>query len=162
MVPINRQSLSVYVLSLIAAMVLRIFPLPSAVQAFNPDWILLLLIYWSLAAPEKVGIFNACFVGLLADVLTGKLLGQQALAYAVAIYLCVKLHKRLRRFPLLQQSLFIMGVLLVAQSLLFWIENLARPPRLEAVFWLPVASGTLAWPLVFAIMRKIRLPELPA
>lgn len=161
--PLNsRQSFSIYVLSVIIAMMLRIAPWPDFIKYFNPDWILLVLIYWSLAAPERVGIFNGWFVGLLTDVLTGRLLGQHALAYAFAIFLCLKLHRRLRHFPMFQQALFVLVVLLLSQSLLFWTDNIRNPPHFEAIFWLPVITGTLCWSSVYSILRKIRFPDVSA
>jgi rod shape-determining protein MreD len=160
MAPTHRDSFGLYILSVVAAMILRIAPLPEFAKGFNPDWVLLVLIYWSLAVPENVGIFNAWFVGLLTDVLTYRMLGQHALGYSLAIYLCLNLHKRLRRFPLFQQALFILTVLFISQALLFWTENIKRPPRLEAAFWLPVFTGTLSWPLVYTILRKLRVPDI--
>ncbi|TAL54249.1 MAG: rod shape-determining protein MreD [Methylovulum sp.] len=145
------------ILSLILAMCLRIAPLPPAVALFNPDWVLLALIYWSLAVPERVGIFHAWTFGLLTDVLTGRLFGQYALAYSLVIYMCLKLHKRLRQFPLLQQALFIFFCLLLSQLLLFLIKNLQHPAQLHGTFWLPVFTGTMLWPLVFTVMRFVRL-----
>jgi len=145
------------ILSLILAMCLRIAPLPPAVAVFNPDWVLLALIYWSLAVPERVGIFHAWTFGLLTDVLTGRLFGQYALAYSLVIYMCLKLHKRLRQFPLLQQALFIFFCLLLSQLLLFLIKNLQHPAQLHGTFWLPVFTGTMLWPLVFTVMRFVRL-----
>lgn len=144
-------------LSLIFAMCLRIAPLPPVLALFNPDWVLLTLIYWSLAAPERVGIFHAWTFGLLTDVLTGRLFGQYALAYSLVVYLCLKLHKRLRQFPLLQQALFIFCCLLLSQLLLFLVKNLLHPAQLHSTFWLPVITGTLCWPMVFTVMRFIRL-----
>lgn len=161
--PLNsRQNFIVYVLSLVLAMMLRVAHLPDFIKYFNPDWVLLVLIYWSLAAPEKVGIFNAWFVGLFVDVLTGSLLGQHALAYAVVNFLCLKLHKRLRRFPMFQQALFVLAALLISQSLLFWMQNIRNPSRLDAVFWLPVITGTLCWPAVYSILRRIRFSDVSA
>ena len=145
------------VLTLVLAMCLRILPWTGDMAALNPDWVLLVLIYWSLAVPERVGIFHAWTFGLLTDVLTGRLLGQYALAYALVIYLCLKLHKRLRQFPLLQQGLFIFFCLLLSQLLLFFIKNLQHPAQLHASFWLPVFTGTLAWPLVNGVLRFVRL-----
>lgn len=145
------------ILSLILAMCLRIAPLPPAIALFNPDWVLLALIYWSLAVPERVGIFHAWTFGLLTDVLTGRLFGQYALAYSLVIYMCLKLHKRLRQFPLLQQALFIFFCLLLSQLLLFLIKNLQHPAQLHGTFWLPVFTGTMLWPLVFTVMRFVRL-----
>lgn len=143
--------------TLVMAMCLRIAPWPGEMAAFNPDWVLLVLIYWSLAIPERVGIFHAWTFGLLTDVLTGRLLGQYALAYSLVIYICLKLHKRLRQFPLIQQVLFIFFCLLLSQLLLFFIKNLQHPAQLHASFWLPVFTGTLCWPLVQGALRFVRL-----
>jgi len=144
-------------LTLAVAMCLRIVPWPGAMAGLNPDWVLLFLIYWSLAIPERVGIFHAWTFGLLTDVLTGRLLGQYALAYSLVIYLCLNLHKRLRQFPLIQQGLFIFFCLLLSQLLLFVIKNLQHPAQLHAAFWLPVFTGTLCWPLVYGVLRFVRL-----
>ncbi len=54
------------------AMVLRVMALFPGMEVFNPDWIVLVLIYWSIALPERFGVFTACAIGLLSDVLTGK------------------------------------------------------------------------------------------
>ncbi|MDP3330828.1 MAG: rod shape-determining protein MreD [Methylococcaceae bacterium] len=142
--------------TLVVAMCLRILPWPNAVAAINPDWVLLALIYWTLAIPERVGIFYAWTFGLLVDVLTGRLLGQYALAYSLVIYLCLMLHKRLRQFPLPQQGMFIFFCLLLSQFLLFLIKNLQQPGEFPATFWLPVFTGTLCWPLVFTFLRFVR------
>jgi rod shape-determining protein MreD len=147
------------ILTIVLAMGLRIAPLPGALAAFNPDWVLLSLIYWSLAVPERVGIFHAWTFGLLTDVLTGRLLGQYALAYSLVIYICLKLHKRLRQFPLIQQGLFIFCCLLLSQLLLFLIKNFQHPAQLHASFWLPVFTGTVSWPMVYTVLRFVRLSQ---
>jgi rod shape-determining protein MreD len=145
------------IITLVAAMGLRVAAWPNIIEIINPDWVLLVLIYWSLAAPERVGIFHAWAFGLLTDVLTGKLFGQYALAYSLVIYICLKLHKRLRQFPIVQQGLFIFFCLLLSQLLLFLIKNLQHPAQLKATFWLPVFTGTFCWPLVFTVLRFVRL-----
>ena len=145
------------ILTLALAMCLRIAPWPVALTVFNPDWVLLTLIYWSLAVPDRVGIFHAWTFGLLTDVLTGRLLGQYALAYSLVIYICLKLHKRLRQFPIIQQGLFIFFCLLLSQLLLFLIKNIQYPGQLHASFWLPVFTGTACWPLVYTVLRFIRI-----
>lgn len=145
------------ILTIALAMCLRIAPLPGIVATLNPDWVLLALIYWTLALPERVGIFHAWTFGLLTDVLTGRLFGQYALAYSLVIYICLKLHRRLRQFPIVQQGLFIFFCLLLSQLLLFWIKNIQHPSQLQVSFWLPVFTGTLCWPLIYTVLRFIRL-----
>jgi rod shape-determining protein MreD len=153
---INQQKLHGYFISLLLAMCLNIVLFPVYLKNINPDWVLLILIYWTLAIPEKLGVFNAWFVGILIDVLTGRILGQHALAYALICYACLKLHKRLRLYPLPQQALFIFCCLLCSQFLVFWIENIQSPTQFELVFWLPALTGTLMWPVMFILLRIFR------
>ncbi|MDI1277027.1 rod shape-determining protein MreD [Methylobacter sp.] len=144
-------------LTIVMAMCLRIAPWPSFLSGINPDWVLLVLIYWTIAVPERIGIFHAWTVGLLTDVLTGRVFGQYALAYTLIIYFCLILHKRLRQFPLPQQGLFIFFCLLFSQILLFWLKNIQHPAQLHTSFWLPVFTGTLCWPLIYTALRRVRL-----
>lgn len=145
-----------FAMTVMVAMALRVLPLNDALEYFNPDWVLLVLIYWSLAAPEKYGVFNAWCVGLLVDVLTGRLLGQYALIYALVCYFCVKLHKRIRHYLLPQQSLFVFACLLFGQFIIFWIERMQASNQLPLAFWFAVVSGTFAWPLVYMALRYVR------
>ncbi len=156
---INTYGFGRIILTLIIAMGLKIAPLPHAFAVYNPDWVLLTLIYWSLAFPERVGIFHAWTFGLLNDVLTGRLFGQYALAYALVIYLCLLAHKRLRQFSLIQQALFIFFCLLLSQLLLFFIKNIQHTAELKPTFWLSVFTGTLCWPVVYTVLRFVRLAK---
>lgn len=150
------RTAAVIALTLLAAMALRILPLPNPWFQLNPDWIALFLIYWTLALPERVGVGTAWLTGLFADVLTGRLLGQHALAYAVIAYLALRWYRRLRLYPLFQQTLWILVFLLTGQLLVFWTQG-SRDTDTEAwVYWLPALSGGLAWPLVLAGLRRIR------
>ncbi|MBK8816223.1 MAG: rod shape-determining protein MreD [Methylococcaceae bacterium] len=147
------------ILTLVFAMCLKIAPIQGSLAIYNPDWVLLTLIYWSLAFPERVGIFHAWTFGLLTDVLTGRLFGQYALAYSLVIYISLLAHKRLRQFPFIQQALFIFCCLLLAQLLLLFIKNLQHTAQLRPTFWVPVFTGTLCWPLVYNVLRFVRLAK---
>ncbi|MBM4207506.1 MAG: rod shape-determining protein MreD [Gammaproteobacteria bacterium] len=156
---INYYSFGRILITLIIAMGMKIAPIPPALAPYNPDWVLLVLIYWSLAAPERVGIFHAWSFGILTDVLTGRLFGQYALAYSLVIYLCLNLHKRLRQFPILQQALFIFFCLLLSQLLLFFIKNIKQTAQMDPSIWLSVIVGTVFWPLVYTVLRFARLAK---
>jgi rod shape-determining protein MreD len=149
----NQQS---FLLTICLAMCLRILPVPHLINVINPDWVLLILIYWTLMLPYRKGVFNAWSIGLLTDVLMGRTLGEYALIYAIVGYFCIKLHKRLRQFPLIQQSVFIFVCLLLAQILIFLIENIQSPTGFSAVFWLPVITGTVCWPLIHPALHFVR------
>jgi rod shape-determining protein MreD len=154
----NSSLVFVYFMATIAvAMILRVMSVSPILDQLNPDWIALVLVYWTMAFPERFGVFTACFVGLLTDVLTGRLLGQYALIYSLIAYFSVKEHRRLRQFPLLQQSLFVFYFLLLAKIIVFGMESLQAGNRLSLSFWYPVFSGILAWPVVFWLLRYLRV-----
>jgi len=153
----NRYNQAIYVVSIVLAMILKIAPWPMPVTNFTPDWILMTLLYWALTTPDRSGIISAWFIGLLTDVLTGRLLGQNALSYALCIYISIKQNRRLRHYTVVQQGLFIFFILFLSQLLVFWIENLQQPTHFQTSFWLPVVSGTLLWPVFYTLLNRINL-----
>ncbi|MEO1886751.1 MAG: rod shape-determining protein MreD [Methyloprofundus sp.] len=156
MVQTSQATLIGYWLTVILAMGLLIVPWSTPALYLAPNWVLLILIYWALAIPETAGVGKAWFVGLLVDVLTGQLLGQNAFAYAASIYLSIKQHKRIRHNPIIQQSLFVCLILLVAQIIVFWIERI-NGQIMPMLSWLTVLTGGIVWPVILLLMRKIRI-----
>ena len=55
----------------VVAMILMLMPLPDWARAYRPEWIVLALIYWSIAVPKKVGVGIAWMLGLCVDVIQG-------------------------------------------------------------------------------------------
>lgn len=145
-----------YFASVFFAMCLRIAAWPDWITTINPDWVLLVLIYWTLANPERIGIFNAWFIGLLVDALTGRMLGMHALTYSLSVFLCLKLHKRLRQYPLLQQGSFIFFCLFISHGFELWFENAQTIEHFQVHLWLPILIGTLCWPIVYTFIRFFR------
>lgn len=142
-------------LSFILAMLLRILPFPLDWFAWNPDWLALVVIYWTLLAPDRVGIVTAWLVGFLADVLTGRLFGQHALAYAVIAYANLQVRQKLLVLPMLVQSFWVLLLLLLAQLLILWTQRVEIAESMRATYWLPSLTGALAWPLVFGVMQRL-------
>src|SRR5690606_33122276 len=90
--------------SILAALLLGLLPFPAAAAAFKPYWLALVLVYWLLEAPERAGLGVAFVVGLLADLLYGTLLGEQALRLTMLAFIVLRFRARLRFFPLWQQA----------------------------------------------------------
>src|SRR3990167_6870506 len=90
------------------AMMLAILPLPPWIVWFRPSWTLMILLFWLIAMPYRVGIIIAFIVGLFLDLLTGTILGQHALVLTIIAYLVVRLHTQVRSLPLWQQTLLVM------------------------------------------------------
>jgi rod shape-determining protein MreD len=102
--------------SLLLALLLGLVPLPEALQPVRPYWLALVLAYWLLEAPERVGPGVAFAIGLVADVAFGSLIGEQALRLVVLAFILDRFRARLRFVPLSQQAATI-GVLLLKERL---------------------------------------------
>jgi rod shape-determining protein MreD len=152
---LNLRFLVIY-LSILVGLILLILPLPDWVQMYRPDWIALILIYWSMALPKRVGLWTALITGLLADSLQGTLLGQHALALVVIVYINLNVYLRIRVLSLVQQALYVFSLLVISQLIITWVDGMmGLPIPVQAIFSAPFI-GMLLWPWVFAILRDIR------
>jgi len=144
------------VLSFFVACLLSIAPLPPWALWLRPEWVLLVLMYWVLITPEQVGFGTAFMAGLLLDGLHGDLLGQYALIALIVTYLTLHLQRRMRLFPLWQQSLCVLIIIGCAELILLWIRGLTHQPSLDGRFWLITFSSALFWPLVYLWLQVYR------
>ena len=101
------------VLSLLVALILNF--LPTSAWLWVPDWVALVLVFWSIREPRRVGMGAGFLLGVAMDVADVSLLGQHALAYVLAAYGAAYLSRRILWFPLAQQALQIMPLLIGAQ-----------------------------------------------
>ncbi len=142
------------VLCFIVAILLRIAPIPSVLFPFNPDWILLTVIACTLNTPERFSIGSAWVVGLLTDVLTSKLLGQYALAYAVCAYMIAILHRQMRHYPLIQQCCLVFLLLSISKAVIYITTSIQGIPRTDWTYWSPPIIGAIMWPFIYRIVKK--------
>jgi len=148
--------LYVIYLTLLVGFLLTLMPLPELVQTFRPQWVALILIYWCMALPERIGVGVGFIIGLLLDVLTGSLMGQHALGLSVVAFLTLKLHLRVRVMPLRQQVFTIFILLLVERMLALWSTAAAGYPTPSLWYWVTPLVGMLLWPWIYLILRNIR------
>lgn len=143
-------------LSLIAALVLQIVPMPLNVDQFRPDWVMLVLSYWTLALPNRVNIGVAFLIGLVLDILLGTSLGVHSFALCGTVFILAANYQRLRNYSLWQQSAVI-GILAALYHLLvFWLQHLQTDVNFLFTYLWPVLTSMLMWPWIFALLRKIR------
>lgn len=146
--------------SLVIALILMILPLPDWAQMYRPNWIALVLIYWSMALPSRVGLWFAFFCGIVLDTSLGTILGQHTLALVVVIFFNLNFYQRIRVLALAQQSIYVFALLLINQVVVAWVEGImGRPTPLMAYFGAPLV-GMVIWPWVFVILRDIRRKAL--
>ena len=151
----HRGAITIF-LSFLLALVLTVIPLPDWGQHIRPQWVTLVLIYWCLALPQRVGIFSGWLAGLGLDVLTGTVLGQHAMALLLVGYMTQKFSLQIRVFPLSQMTLTVFALLGAYQFLLFWIDGMAGRQVPMMSRWLPVITGGLLWPLIMGFLDNLR------
>lgn len=144
------------IVSIVIALMLTMMPLPDSVSAFRPDWVALILIFWTMSMPRSYSVGVAWIVGLFVDVTQGTLLGQHALALCAIAYIAVKFHLLMRVFPLLQLTATIFALLALYQFLLFWINGVSGVNAPAVSYWGPVLTGALIWPFLYTFMSGVR------
>jgi rod shape-determining protein MreD len=139
--------------SLLLALLVNMLPLGRT--PWVPDILALVLVFWSVHQPQRVGIGVAFFFGLAMDVHQTSLLGQHALAYTALIYLAIMIHRRLLWFSVPSQAVQVLPLFLVAHAIEFGIRMmgggvfpgpaLLLAPVIESLLW-PVVSVALLAP----------------
>jgi len=146
----------IIVISFIIAIMLTAMPLPEWAINWRPAWVAMVLIYWCLALPHRVGIGVGWFLGILLDVLQGTLLGQNAIGLTILAFLTLKSHQRVRMYPLVQQALVICLFVLVYQLLSLWVRGIMGVPPRSWTYWMPAFTSMVLWPWLFIILRDLR------
>lgn len=153
---IRHQSGWVIIATIIAAFILLIIPIPETLAYARPEFALLAVIYWSLAIPERVGIFSAWMVGLLQDALQGTMMGLHALTFTLVVYIAIKFYHRIRVSPIWSQCLTILLLLCLHQLLFRWIYGFTGRSVGDLYYWSASLSGAILWPFLFGSLRFLR------
>jgi len=147
---------SVILVTFILALFLTVAPMPEWAGTVRPEWAALFLIYWVIALPQRIGVGIGWTLGIFVDILRGAVLGQHAFALLIVAYLALKLHQRIRVYPLWQQSLSILVLVTLYQLVLLWINGIIGKPASSWTYWLPAFTSMLMWPAVYVILRSLR------
>lgn len=140
----------------IIAFVLEIMPWPTGFQGLRPAWIALLLIYWSLALPDKISVGTAFLAGIVWDLILGSILGIHALVLSIAIYFVAKHHLILRNLSLWLQSLLVMAYVVIIRFFIFLVELVLHGATFNSQELLGAVISGVLWPWIFLLMRQIR------
>ena len=144
-------------LSFYVAYLLALVPLPQWALPYRPEWVPMVLIYWIIVLPSRVGIGSAWCAGLLLDILEGTVLGLNALLMVVIAYFALSLHLRLRLFSNLQQSGLIFLLLVASLLLGRWlaaINGLTAP--VGWLYLMAALSSALIWPIIYWLLHWLR------
>ncbi len=120
-----------------------------------PDLLALVLVFWNVHQPRRIGVGTAFFFGLLMDVHDSAVLGQHALAYTLLSFFAISMHRRLLWFGVPGQAVQIFPLFAAAHAVSFAVRMMAGgmfpgwtmllAPLFEALLW-PVITWLLLAP----------------
>ena len=146
--------------TLLCAMVLAILHLPETwpdwLGWLRPAWVALVLFYWVMELPDRVGLVAAWMTGLAVDVLQADPLGLNGALLAAITWFGWRFYERLRMYTWLQQgaviAMLLIGTGTVHMVVLALIDG-------GGVGWHVLASPLMsffAWPMVLLALHALR------
>ena len=152
----HAHGLWVVVVTIFLALILSISPLDAEIAWARPDCLLLILVYWLLMLPERVGVIICWCCGILLDILQGAVLGQNAFALAVVAYIIQVSYQRLRMFSIGKQAAFVFLLELFHILVDQWAQNINGVAQTHWFVFLPALTTGLLWLLVRPVVAWLQ------
>ena len=144
------------VLTLIAALLANLLPWSGTLLWIKPDFVALVVLYWCIEQPRRVGFAAAWVLGLVMDVADGTLFGQHALSYSILAYAGIVLHRRVLRFSGTSQVLHVVILLLMNDIIVLAIRAAAGA---DLPGWHYFAGSFIAGALWLPLGVLLKLPQ---
>ena len=153
-------------LSLVLAVAVDNFVFPESILQWKPMLTLLVLIYWNMALPDKVGILEALLFGLIMDLLNGSILGLHGLLFVLITYICQRFFYQFRVSPIWQQSVILFFLFFIFK-MIFSFDfldvstgmNIADSLYLTNSFIFSLISS-IFWAPTFILLRALRRKKI--
>ncbi len=117
-----------------------------------PDFVALVLVFWSIHQPRKVGIGIAFMMGLLMDVHDASLLGENALSYTLLSYFSIMIHRRVLWFKVPTQAAHVLPLMLLMQVVQLVVRMLVSGKFPGWLYFTESLVAAALWPVVTFIL----------
>lgn len=155
---IHRNYWGGFFLLLALAMTLTLVPLAEGLRPFRPYWLTLTLFYLGIFMPLQSGVIRSWLFGVLIDGITGTLLGIHALNFAFVTYVALLFHQRLRLYAVVQQMMVLTLIMAITLSAEFLIRGATDGSANTLLFWAPLLTTPLFWPLLYLLGDRLIHP----
>ena len=143
-------------LSVFVALVLTIVQLPEWLFHLWPDWIALVIVYWALIDPDRVGPFVAFVIGTLLEVLFVRKFGVLGLGLATLAFIVNSAHKQLRVLSIWQQMVLVGIFIGVFKLITGWLYGMVSDFTITREYWYSLLGGMLIWPFAYILLEELR------
>ena len=155
----RHSSLVTIYLTLLIAFVCQLYPWQGQGIIFRPDFMLVILLYWIMRAPNLCSVGTAWFTGLLVDLATGSLLGQHALSFTITAFMALIYQRRLVLFNPWQLTAYVIVLLMFARILMLLLKLFEGNVSLGFYHLWPVATGLVLWQAMILIFGALTRPK---
>lgn len=139
--------------TLFVALLMNLLPWSGSWLWVRPDLVALVVLYWCIEQPRRIGFTAAWMLGLLMDIADGSLFGQHALAYTILAYAGIVLHRRVQRFSITPQVLHVIPLLLLNDVIVLVIRALAGSDFPGYQYFIGSFAGGALWPLLSFLLK---------
>ena len=148
-------------LTVAGAMVLAVAHLPETWPQWlgwlRPAWVAVVVFYWVMELPHRLGLIAAWILGALVDVLQAEPLGLNGLILAAITYVGWRFYERLRMYSVAQQCGVVFLLVLGAELLRAVVLEVVSDRGWSWGLLLPPLSSMLIWPFVALLLTRLRL-----
>lgn len=146
--------------TIVVAMVLAVLHLPETWPQWlgwlRPAWMAMVIFYWVLALPHRLGLISAWILGLLLDVLQADPLGLNGFLLAGITYVAWRFYERLRMYSIVQQAGVVFVLVLTAETTRLLVHDLTSDRGLSWGVLLPALMSMLIWPFLLLLLDRMR------
>lgn len=143
-------------LSTLVALALMIVPVPQPLFYFWPDWIALVIVYWALYTPEKVGPVVGFIIGVLLEVLFVRKFGVEGLGLATLAFLVNYANQQLNVLSIWQQTIVIAMFIALFKLITGWLYGLVGDFTITFEYWYSLLGCILVWPFMCILLHELR------
>ena len=138
------------------ALVLMLIQLPQSLFYFWPDWIALVVIYWTLVESDRVGPFCGFIIGTLLEVLFVRTFGVLGLGLAILAFIINSTSQQLRALSPWQQ-MFLIGLYIGTFKLVTgWFSGMVSDFVISTEYWYSLLGDIIVWPFIYILLQELR------
>ena len=147
---------SVVGLTLFVALVLTVLPPPDLVFLYWPDWVVVVVFYWALMLPERIGPWIGFIVGTLLEVISVKSFGVIGLGMATLAFAVNRAHLQLRVLSIWQQMIVVGVFVGIFKLLTGWLYGLISGFAISSEYFYSLIGCMVSWPFIFILLQEFR------
>lgn len=153
----NRISILVIWLTLLIGLCVQIIPWSPEYNMFKPHLLMLIMVYWLIALPHRIGMGMAFLLGIILDLFSGSLLGIHAFIFSCVAYLLMFKFQLIRNLALWQQSIIIFAVSLCYNILVFLFQvSIYHTITISPLILVSSFVDGVLWIVIYLFLRLIR------